>query len=343
MSFKSNEAIAELVTMLAYCRPDGSKAEKRFIREYISTLDVRVDAAGNLYKQVGESNVLWSSHTDTVHWQGGKQKVHISAEGIVTLDDKRSSCLGADCTTGVWLMRQMIKAGVPGLYIFHRAEEIGAHGSNHIANKTPELIDRCRYAIAFDRKGYSDVITHQGGRCCSDLFANSLADELNRNGPLMSYRKDDTGMFTDTANYTDIIGECTNISVGYFMQHSKKESQDLVFAETLLASLLQFDESNLVESRKAGELERFVPRKSSKGKSFDKLGYSLFDDSFESNVTLYDSGKVSKQTPMTPTFDFEQLCSEYPDMAAKYLEDMGVTAEDFASYIYDMTGHVRFN
>jgi hypothetical protein len=158
---------------------------------------------------------------------------------------------------------------------------------------------------------------------------------LNNKGALLSYRKDDTGMFTDTANYTDIIGECTNISVGYFRQHSRDETQDLIFAEHLLSAMLRFDESKLVSHRKPGELERFIPRE------FGKFG-NLFDD-FESNVKLDKPSKLSKQTPMTPTFDFEQLCSEYPDYAAKYLEDMGVTAEDFAAYIYDMTGHVRFN
>lgn len=339
MSFKSNKAIAELVTMLSYCRPDGTKAEKRFIREYITPLDVTVDAVGNLRKQVGNSRVLWSCHTDTVHWQGGKQKVRVSAEGMVTLDDKLSKCLGADCTTGVWIMRQMILAGVPGLYIFHRAEEIGAHGSNWIADKAPELLEGISYAIAFDRKGYQDVITHQGGRCCSDLFAESLAVELNRNNSALEFRKDDTGMFTDTANYTGLVPECTNISVGYFMQHSPKESQDLVFAEMLLESLLQFDESHLVESRKAGEEERFNFDKFTPGKSYANINKSQksFDwhdtESWESNLRLVSNAGV-------PDFDYQRLVEDYPDLAMKYLEDLGVDAHDFAAYVYDMTGYV---
>jgi len=48
-------------------------------------------------------------------------------------------------------------------------------GSKFIAKRTPALLTGIDYAIALDRKGSRDVITHQFGRCCSDAFAKSLA------------------------------------------------------------------------------------------------------------------------------------------------------------------------
>ena len=237
----------ELVTMLTYCRPAGSKTEMEFIQRYIEPLGAKPDAFGNYILKVGptEPHILWSSHTDTVHRQDGKQQVEI-ADSIIGLSIKtKSSCLGADCSTGVWIMRQMIKRNIPGLYIFHREEECGGNGSNHIAYRTPEILSNIKAAIAFDRKGYTDIITHQmGGRCASDKFAKSMSLLLPG-----SYVADQTGSFTDTANYTDLVPECSNLSVGYHHAHSPDETQDMRFADFLLNGLCKLDQSKIVISR----------------------------------------------------------------------------------------------
>jgi hypothetical protein len=70
-----------------------------------------------------------------------------------------------------------------------------------------------------------------------------------------AYRIDETGSFTDTANYVDLIGECTNISVGYSGAHSPDEKQSIRHALALRESLLRFDESRLVAQRAPGERE----------------------------------------------------------------------------------------
>ena len=112
--------LESLMTMLRTCRPHNSKAEKRFIKEHIDPLGVERDGFGNLYKRikgVGDS-ILWSCHTDTVHIKGGKQNIQ-KRKGVVSLvPDSKANCLGADDTAGIWLMREMILAGKPGLYIF---------------------------------------------------------------------------------------------------------------------------------------------------------------------------------------------------------------------------------
>lgn len=137
--------------------------------------------------------------------------------------------LGADNAAGMWLCLEMIAAGVPGAYIFHRGEERGGIGSRGMADHHYPWLSRFNYAIAFDRRGTGDIITEMMcGVTCSREFALALAAKLNMApGVPLAYRPDDTGSFTDTANYRRIIPECTNISVGYENEHGPSEVLDV--------------------------------------------------------------------------------------------------------------------
>lgn len=55
-------------------------------------------------------------------------------------------------------------------------------------------------AIALDRRGYNSVITYQTTRGCSESFASELAARLGG-----YFEPDDTGLFTDTDNYTHLV------------------------------------------------------------------------------------------------------------------------------------------
>lgn len=255
----TTRAFETLVTMMRYKRPAGSKTERTFIREFIKPFAPQMDKFGNYYVKVGKSNILWSAHTDTVHEKKGLQIVGYSKLelGVAQTDHTGSHCLGADDTTGVWLMLEMIRANRPGLYVFHRQEESGCKGSKYLAEYEKARLKGIEFAIALDRKGTSDVITHQrGDRCCSEDFAKELGAILNRTG--MDYKPDPTGSFTDTASYVDIIAECTNLSVGYMGAHGKMERQDLGHAFKLRDALIAFDGSSLKATRKPGDKERRV-------------------------------------------------------------------------------------
>lgn len=243
-------ALQTIVAMLGYKRPAGSKTERRFIADYLKPLGLSQDKCGNLYKRIGDSPALWSCHTDTVHKTGGQQSVRL-IDGIASVADKASNCLGADDTAGVWIMTEMIKAERPGLYVFHRSEEIGGIGSSYIASQFPKLLEQSSIAIAFDRRGTNSIITHQAGlRGCSDAFASSLGKALG-----MGHTADATGLFTDTANYVDAIGECTNLSVGYVNEHRSTETLDTSYLIGLRDALLNLDARDLVVERKPGEFE----------------------------------------------------------------------------------------
>ncbi len=243
---KSGIDYKPLYDMLTYRRPAGSKSEYAFIRKYIDALPgVTVDGFGNRHLTIGKNpTTLFSSHTDTVHKKSGKQKIIVDEiGGYIYKDD--GTPLGADDATGVFIMLQMIAAKIPGLYIFHREEELGGLGSGYLAENTPYMLSGIDRAIAFDRKADDSVITHQSyGRCCSDKFAYALAEQLGG-----VYVPDATGLFTDTANYTDIVPECTNISVGYYSEHTASETQDLKTLDDLIPVLLAVDWDTLPTER----------------------------------------------------------------------------------------------
>lgn len=304
--------LRELFAMLRHRRPSGSKQERNFIKAFILPLGCLPDEHGNHWLTIGNAPILWSCHTDTVHKDGGMQGL-LFGDGAVSTE--RSNCLGADCTTGVWLMANMIRAKVPGTYVFHANEEIGGLGSRYIAKETPERLAGIKYAIAFDRKGDNEIITHQSmERCCSATFARSLARVL---APL-PYRLSDGGSFTDTANYTHLIPECTNISVGYHYQHTKQEWQDVEHAERLLDALI------------AGQWDRLECER-------DPLTPDPDDWLWMDEKPLYDLSKGNASLSRLARF-----CQQYPDAVAEYLEAHGVVQSDIEDYCWIATDEDDF-
>jgi hypothetical protein len=202
------------------------------------------------------SQTLFSCHIDTIHpfssGQGeGIQEIRY-ARGIYSKPIDSTEPLGADDGAGIWLMLNMILAGIPGLYLFHRGEERGGIGSRGMAHHYAPLLGRYKRAVAFDRRGIDSVITHQaGGRCCSLEFALALANGLNTNisEEYSFFSPDDSGVYTDTAEYTDIIPECTNISCGYAHEHTAHESLDFNFLQALLGAVLKLDWESLPTAR----------------------------------------------------------------------------------------------
>ncbi len=353
-----------LIRMLKTRRPAGSETEKEFIREFITgPYDIDMDEYGNLFTRIGTAPVMWSSHTDTVHFNDGEQRVTYNPNnGRISLPragKPGTGCLGADCATGVWLMLEMIRAGVEGLYVFHREEECGGWGSKWIADETPEMLDGIQYAIAFDRKGTADVITHQfGGRCSSDKFADALALKLPG-----KYRADPTGSFTDTANYTDIVPECTNVSVGYYLQHSSREYQDCNHLMDLRNALVNIDTTNLPVHRDPTVIEDDTvwynnmwrgysslgkrsktaqkarrssqsPKKGWDTWDYDQYGEGDYGDDYGGYGGYYADGySLSKATDKDR---MAELIMQNPEIVAEILDDYGITLEslqdDIGSY-----------
>jgi hypothetical protein len=240
-----SKLLSTLVDMHTYARPHGGKSDRAFRARYLLTLPgAREDRHGNIRIKVDDSPILWSAHTDTVSRFDGMQRVSLSADGTLSLASGKknrralaSGVLGADDTAGCFVLREMILRGVPGSYVFHYGEERGGIGSRAMARHEEKYLRAFQCAIALDRRGTSDVITHQMGmRCASDLFALSLADILNTQ-PVHFYRPSDRGIYTDTAEYADIIPECSNIAIGYEHAHSAAETLDSAHVLRVLDAL----------------------------------------------------------------------------------------------------------
>lgn len=255
-----------LLDILTLVRIANSPAEHYLIDTYIMPLKPEVDAYGNLFLTIpdtkGESpTVAFTAHTDTVHSDFDFTPYYVSKaknkptrrtvtdverqsiiveENMLTLDPTSDEdCLGADDGTGVWIMLNLIAAKVPGLYCFYLDEESGRQGSEWSVANNPERYEGIDMMLSFDRKGTSDVITHQmGERCCSELFAQHISHAIDPEGGV---KPDDTGSFTDSYSFLDVIPECTNICVGYYSQHTPRETQDLTWAAYLVNRLIAVD------------------------------------------------------------------------------------------------------
>lgn len=318
------ETSGSLLEMLTYARPHGSKDEALFVDRFINPLPgIAYDKFGNGIVNVGNAPVLWSSHTDTVHHASGRQSIDINQLGQIHLvNGKRGQCLGADDAAGVWLMCEMIAAKVPGRYIFHAGEECAGLGSSYIVKNRKDLFDGIDFAIAFDRKGTADIITHQmGARCCSDTFADALAAKLG-----MGHRADATGLFTDTANYVDHIAECTNVSVGYEGAHSHLETLSFQYITALRDRLIHFDPSGLQPTRRAGELD-----------PSDYLG-SQWERDLDWMPGRGGGKSIVRKNAAARVFDLTlvELCEDYPEAAAELLEQLGMDASDLSAVIRDL-------
>lgn len=262
------QPLQTLVDIHTYSRPHGSKTVDDFVEKFLLQqypdayiLDSQGEPSAVVICTDPTSRTMFSAHVDTVHSYEGRQFVEYDNDmGILHKPSAKreqfGDCLGADDGAGIWLLLQMIDAGIPGWYLFHYGEERGGVGSSDIEIYHKEFLAQFDRAIAFDRKGTTDVITHQGmGRCCSDKFARDLADALNATGSKLSMAADNGGIFTDTANYTGIVPECTNISCGYESAHTSSEFLDVEYLFKLRDALLQIDWEALPTCRDVNEVD----------------------------------------------------------------------------------------
>ena len=196
------------------------------------------DAHGNYFVLIGDSeqsDVAFTSHLDTVARPGSAAPdIAITNKGVVFLRNPQvADCLGADCGAGIYLMLEMIKRGVHGRYCFFVDEEVGCEGSGASAKDDTGFWTGVKAMISFDRRG-DGIITHQRYmRCCSDTFAKELAARLGRADAHLQ-----KGIYTDSAEFVQIIPECTNVGVGYMHEHTPDEVLDLSILGSVLEHVL---------------------------------------------------------------------------------------------------------
>ncbi len=83
--------VRKLMTMLQFKRPAGSRSEALFNQRYIRSMGARPDAHGNHWLVIpGNDEIMFSSHTDTVHKTPGTQSLMY---GAGALSAKDSNCV----------------------------------------------------------------------------------------------------------------------------------------------------------------------------------------------------------------------------------------------------------
>lgn len=256
--------------------PHGTEADLF----YLLPQDLEIDEFGNLYKIVGDKySTMFACHLDTAT-SALTDVDHVIDGDIIKTDG--TSILGADDKAGVTILMYMIENNIPGLYYFFLGEEVGCVGSKKLAelHKTKK-IDCITKVISFDRRGTTSIITHQcSSRCCSDDFGTALANALNiagaeiyDNDTVLNYKNDPTGLYTDSAQFTRIYPECTNISVGYQGEHTFNETQNIKHLDKLAKAALLVDWESLPISRDPSVVDY-------SGYCYGGGGWSSWDDEY---------------------------------------------------------------
>lgn len=235
---KKIDILSTFLALTSKTYPAGTEKQlKKFLPK-----NIQIDEVGNYFIKIGESKTIFTCHLDTCFNDEVEVFHDITPDQFVFTDGL--TILGADDKAGMTVLLYMIAQQVPGLYYFFIKEEIGGIGSRNALIKHRNIFEKYKRMISFDRRGTQDVITHQrSGRCCSDFFALALSDALNEHG--LKYKPCAEGYFTDSDNFIDIIPECTNISVGYYDEHTENEHQDIIHLEKLATACIQIDWESL--------------------------------------------------------------------------------------------------
>ena len=278
------------------------------------------DEYGNYYYEIGNSNTIFTSHLDTVTKEQ-KFVNHVIEDKFIKTDG--NSILGADDKAGITVLLTMIKHDVPGLYYFFIGEEVGCIGSGLASVNTK--FKEYKKMVSFDRRGESSVITHQSWvRTCSDKFANALCKQFLNQG--MKYNIDNTGVYTDSAEFTEVISECTNISVGYYNEHTTTEKQNLEHLTDLCNACIGIKWQDLPSTRNVNVKEYKSYASNFKNSDWYKSKKSYTTDNLDYGYSSSDSdlNKKSRKRRVKRVGSKQQ--------GKKYLDKGKGELESFASF-----------
>jgi hypothetical protein len=251
-SYDPKDVESTFLSLVSKTYPHGHEEE---VLEFLPELNK--DSVGNYYTIIGGNpETMFTSHLDTADRNQRETflfKIKEDSDEIIVTDG--TSVLGADDKSGVTIMLYMMSHNVPGLYYFFIGEERGGIGSHALADiyEEVEYLREIKRCVSFDRRNYHSIITSQMGTdCCSPEFAQALCDAYNDNG--LSMKPDNTGIYTDSASFIDLIPECTNVSVGYFNEHTGKEKQNISFLKRLCEASIKIDWKSLPTERSLEDL-----------------------------------------------------------------------------------------
>ena len=155
-------------------------------------------------------------HLDTIndHKSKALPKLNIKGDYISLASDSPCNCLGGDDRCGVYIALSLIKHRIPYGFGFFYDEEIGGVGSG-IVSPLINNLDNITAFIGLDRRGCDELALYG--------YDNSeLIDLFESKGYFKA-----TGSFTDASNLSSLSDKrlaCVNLSVGYYNEHTLKET-----------------------------------------------------------------------------------------------------------------------
>ena len=179
-------------------------------------------------------------HTDTVP--------KIPTDQTMLIDDTNTVIgvgqgIGADDRAGCWIAKQLIKDGdTRFVYGIFDEEEVGCNGSRACSSNawfTSHVINaefsRVSCFIGLDRRG-GDEIAYYG--CDSPEFKEAINDTI--------IGKEVMGSITDASELASNASiSCCNLSVGYYNEHTSRETLKIGEMEGTLQLLREADMSKL--------------------------------------------------------------------------------------------------
>ena len=296
------------LTDYTYCLGDEPDIRPKLPKE------LEEDSQGNYFLKIGESETIFCCHLDTAAFEKEKvtHDIFVTKKGDTGVGTSGDTLLGADDKAGVVVLMYLIEQKVPGLYYFFIGEENGCVGSRGILKKEEEKFKSYKRIVAFDRRDYGSVITKQMGRtCCSNEFATALAEQFSALG--LPHRQDPFGVYTDSAIFTDVIQEVTNISVGYFHEHTMMEVQNITYLEKLCEAAAKIKWEELPTVRELRPLDTPNPKRG------EKRAGDLDDDTLED--VFYDVDSVLEDALHMYCFNFDNFMPEKEMVYIDYYDD----------------------
>jgi hypothetical protein len=152
---------------------------------------------------------------------------------------------------------------------------------------------------------------------------------------------DNTGVYTDSAEFTHVIPECTNISVGYYKEHTHLEHQDIDHLIKLCLASVKIDWESLPVKRDPKQIEY----KSYSYGSYNTKGYSSYDydtKKYDRGYSTYDSWSGWDKSPSNAARakrkKYQKTYGYYDDF---YFEDDDHSYPSGKSYLNDLDNEIE--
>ena len=288
---------------------------KKFLKKNLKRSGYEViNKDGYLYAK-GTYPVLLVAHMDTVHKEPVQTINRINPVSVIFSPQG----IGGDDRCGCYLILKMIEYFNCSV-LFVEDEEIGCIGATKFIKDFDCSTIDVNYIVEFDRRGSNDCVFY-------DCDNKDFEDFVTSTG----YFKTQYGSFSDICVLAPEIGvAAVNLSCGYYNEHTKEETINLLELETIL------EESKKLLSKESNKFEYIENRFSWRKQFNDYYGWYDEDDYYES---IYDVRE--KETSDSDKIYHIYLSSGYSEpfcvevSASNKYEAIGKVLSEYTMFCYE--------